>query len=116
MICDTRPIRKEQTLAERQDEVRKAILGLTRGLASGKIRVVIGAQGAIAFAGWLQDDKAGISDACAFRLATTGPHASPLAKQAIQRAEILAGRTVNQKAVAAGVHSHDGGKTWHPGH
>ena len=33
-------------------------------------------------------------------------------KAEIARAEALAGRTVDRKVVAAGVHSHDGGTTW----
>jgi hypothetical protein len=41
---------------------------------------------------------------------------SALAKQAIARAEQLAGRTVDRAALTAGHHSHDGGKTWHHGH
>jgi hypothetical protein len=39
-----------------------------------------------------------------------------LAKMEIARAEQLAGRAVSAQAVAGGVHSHDGGHTWHHGH
>ena len=56
----------------------------------------------------------GVSDACAYRkLLATG---SVLAKQKIAQAEALAGRGVDKKVVASGLHSHDGGATWHKGH
>lgn len=55
--------------------------------------------------------RARVSDVCGYRLLmATG---APLAKQAIARAEQLAGRTVSRQAVANGHHSHDGGHTWH---
>ncbi len=31
---------------------------------------------------------------------------------ALAKAEAQAGRTVDKQAVASGLHSHDGGKTW----
>ena len=54
----------------------------------------------------------GITDNCAYRR-IMGPTGSTADKLAIQKAEQLAGRTVNKVAVGQGVHSHDGGKTWH---
>jgi hypothetical protein len=36
-----------------------------------------------------------------------------LAKAKIAQAEMLSGRSINKQAVGAGVHSHDGGATWH---
>lgn len=38
---------------------------------------------------------------------------SPMALQAIARAEALAGRSVDKQVIGQGVHSHDSGKTWH---
>lgn len=114
MICDTRPIRKEQTLEQRQEEVRKEIAALAKNLAAGRIKVVIGPQGSIAFQGWQAGKENGISDTCAYRLIASNPRLSPLAQDAIRRAEILSGRSVNQKAIAAGWHLH--GNQWHPGH
>jgi len=43
------------------------------------------------------------------RLMATG---SALAKAKIAAAEALAGRAVSRQALANGVHSHDGGRTW----
>lgn len=113
MVCDTK-LRARQTAKERAEEIRRAILNLSNGLANGSIRAVVGAQGAIAFAGLSEEDRAGVSDACAYRHIMV--HGSALAKVAIARAEQLAGRTVDRKALASGAHSHDGGKTWHHGH
>jgi hypothetical protein len=52
-----------------------------------------------------------VTDACAYRriMATN----SALARAAIARAEQLSGRSVDKAAVAHGMHSHDGGVTWH---
>lgn len=116
MPCDTRPVRQNQTLSERKAEVRTAILKLAEALAAGRVRPVVGPQGAIAFQGWLNEDRAFVSDACAYRLVmSTG---SAAAKLAIARAEQLAGRSVNRQALAQGTHGHFGpnGLTWHNGH
>ena len=113
MPCDTY-FRQGQTLTERKEEIKKAVTRLDQLLASKKVRVKIGAQGAIAFEGWLETDKGRVSDACAYRrIMTTG---SALARAEIARAEQMSGRTVNKQVVGQGVHSHDGGRTFHPGH
>ncbi len=113
MACETR-LRPQQTLQQRLEDVRKAMLRVDAGLVSGRVRVRVGAQGAIAFEGLTEAERDGITDACVYRrLMSTG---SILAKAAIQKAEILAGRTVDRKVIATGVHSHDGGKTWHGKH
>jgi hypothetical protein len=116
MVCDTRPLRKEQTLEQRKQQVREIVVSLARDLAAGRVRVQIGPQGAVAFPGWLQGQQGGVSDACALRLIQQDRQLSPLTKQALLRAEMLSGRKINQRAIAAGIHSHDGGKTWGPGH
>jgi hypothetical protein len=109
MACDTR-LRAKQTKQERGEEIRRAIAALASGLATGRIKASVGQQGAIAFAGWLEGQRDGVSDACAYRyIMATG---SALAKQAIAKAELLAGRSVNNRALAQGIHSHDGGRTW----
>lgn len=60
------------------------------------------------------DIRDGVTDACMYRrLMATG---SSLTKAAIQRAEQIAGRSVDRKVIANGVHSHDGGRSWHDGH
>lgn len=114
MPCDSRPFRPRQTLTERKAEVKSAVQKLEALLASKKVLARVGPQGAIAFGGWDGDDRAGITDACAYRRIMASGSAT--ARQAIARAEMLAGRTVSKATVATGTHSHDGGKSWHHGH
>jgi hypothetical protein len=110
MPCDTR-LKPRQTISERAKEVREAVERLAAAIASGRVRVKIGPQGAIAFEGWDVNSRDGITDNCAYRrIMATG---SAMAKMHIARAEQLAGRSVNKQAVAQGHHSHDGGQTWH---
>ena len=113
MPCDTR-LKPRQTIQERATEVRKAVERIAEQLTSGKVRAVVGPKGAFALQGLSETDRDGITDACAYRrIMATG---SASAKLAIQRAELLAGTAVSRQTVAVGVHSHDGGKTWHHGH
>jgi len=111
MPCDTR-LKPRQTIQERAAEVRKATERLAAAIAAGRVRVKVDkATGAIAFDNWDATSRDGITDACAYRrLLATG---NAMAILAIQKAEQLAGRAVNKQAVAIGVHSHDGGHTWH---
>lgn len=113
MVCDT-ILRNRQTLSERKAEVKKAITALDKLLQSKKAKAVVGPQGAIAFQGWDNQERSGVSDACAYRLIMVS--GSALAKAAIARAEQLAGRSVSKQAVGQGVHSHDGGNSWSGGH
>jgi hypothetical protein len=113
MPCDTQ-LKPRQTIQERAAEVRKAVERFQRGLANGSIKAVVGAKGGIAFTGISDTDRDGVTDACAYRrIMSTG---SALARQQIARAEQLAGRSVDRRAIANGLHSHDGGKHWHDGH
>ena len=107
MACES--IRRSgQTLVERMDQVKTALARLERYLSTGSVKVQIGPNGAVAFAGW--NDRDDVTDACAFHsLSATSSWAL---KQAVARAEALTGRKVNPAAVAAGMHSHDGGRTW----
>lgn len=110
MPCDTR-LKPWQTIQERAAEVRSAVSKLDARLKKRQVRVVVSATGAIAFSGWTEEERDGLTDACAYRrIMATG---SALARAEIARAEQLAGRTVDRKALAQGHHSHDGGKTWH---
>jgi hypothetical protein len=110
MPCDSR-LKQGQTLTERKTEVKKVVGALDRLIASGQVRVKIGPQGAVAFSAWADNERAGVTDACAYRrLMVTG---SALAKAKIAQAEQMSGRSINKQVVGAGVHSHDGGKTWH---
>lgn len=110
MPCDTR-LKPRQTISERAAEVRAATERLAKAIASGRVKAVIGPQGAVAFQGWDDTSRDGITDACAYRrIMATG---NAMAKLALQRAEQLAGRSVNKQIIGQGAHSHDGGATWH---
>lgn len=112
MPCDTRMRFPGQTISQRAVEVRTAADKLAQRLASGRIKINIDkASGAINFDGWDANERNGITDSCAYRKIMSGTSAA--AKMAIARAEQLAGRAVDKKAVAQGIHSHDGGRTWH---
>lgn len=78
------------------------------------VSVVIGANGAVAFRGWSDAERGGIADTCAYRALSAIN--SPALRRAVARAEALYGRKVNPQAIASGVHSHDGGNTFHHGH
>jgi hypothetical protein len=110
MPCDTR-LKPRQTIQQRAIEVREATTRLAAALAAGRVKVKIGPRGEVAFQGWDETSRDGITDACAYRrIMATG---SALARMAIAKAEQMSGRVVNKQAVAAGHHSHDGGATWH---
>jgi hypothetical protein len=113
MPCDTF-FKPGQTLTQRKEEIKKVMTRLERLLAERRVKAKVGPQGAITFEGWQAADRERVTDACAYRrIMATG---SSLARAEIARAEAMAGRTVNKQAVAQGVHSHDGGKSWHHGH
>jgi hypothetical protein len=110
MVCDTR-LKSGQTISERKAEVAKATTALDQAIAARRVQIKIGPQGAVVFQGWSDAERDGITDNCAYRrLLATG---SALARAEIARAEAAAGRKVNLLAVGQGIHSHDGGKTWH---
>lgn len=113
MPCDTQ-LNPGQTLEERGREIDRALTRLEAALSNGAVRVNIGANGAVAFGGWAAGDRDRVSDVCAYRLLTA--KSSWALRQAVARAEAMSGRRVNTRAVAAGVHSHDGGSSWHGGH
>ncbi len=113
MPCDSQTL-QGQTISERKQEVRGTIERLSQLLASGSVRIKVASNGAIVFIGWQAADRGRISDACAFRL--TMVFGSAIAKAKVAQAEALAGRSVDRRVLAGGVHSHDGGKTWHHGH
>jgi len=109
MPCDTR-LKAGQTISERKVEIKASVDKLAAALAAGKVKPVIGAKGGIAFPGWAEGQANGVTDACAFRrILSSG---SALAKMAIERAEMMAGRKVDRQAVAQGLHTHDG-INWH---
>lgn len=110
MPCD-RKLKQNQTIQQRVTEIRKVTENLVKAIAMGRVKAKVGPQGAIAFIGLSDEERDGVTDACAYRrLLTSG---SPSALQAIARAEALAGRSVNRQTVAVGAHSHDNGVSWH---
>lgn len=111
MACETYR-RRGQSLTQRKDEVRKVTEKFIAGLKSGSVKATVDKKtGAVAFSGVSDDERTGITDACVYRrILVSG---SQLALQAIQKAERLAGRSVDRQMVATGHHSHDGGETWH---
>lgn len=109
MPCDTK-LKPRQTISERKTEIAKVVERLSRGLATGSVKVKLSPQGAIAFDGLSETDRDGVTDACAYRrLMATG---SALAKAKVQAAQTLLGKPIQTN----GPHSHDGGQTWHPSH
>ena len=110
MPCDTR-LKTNQTIQQRVTEVKRAVSTLDDLVRRRRVQVRVGPQGAVVFSGWVDTERDGVTDACAYRrLMATG---SALARAEIARAEQLAGRAVDRKVVAHGDHSHDGGETWH---
>ena len=110
MPCDTR-MKRGQTIQARAEEVRTVVDQVAKLLAAGRVKPVISPKGAVAFAGLTDADRDGVTDNCMYRrLMSTG---SVQAKLAIERAELLAGRKVDRQMVAQGMHSHDGGVSWH---
>ena len=108
MPCDTRILREKNGAQRLQDALDR----LKRALEAGTVKAVIGANGALAFKGLWRSD--GVSDLCAYRLLTAAN--SPELRRALARAEVTAGRKLDARAVASGLHSHDGGATWNEGH
>jgi hypothetical protein len=111
MACDTRPQTKTQTLSERKNQVKEIIAFIDELIRKSKMKIIVDRRtGAVAFSGITDSERGGVSDACVYRLLmATG---SLQAKQAIARAEQLAGRTVSRQALTQGIHSHDGGHSW----
>lgn len=90
------------------DQVRRAVARLEEALAAGTVTIKIGSQGSITFAGWTTSE--GVADLCAYRRLYV--EQSPALRRAVLRAEALAGRKIDPRAIQEGVHSHDGGQTW----
>lgn len=111
MPCDS--VRNpNQSLEDRNNQVKAALRRLEAALQSGTVRVSIGPSGGVAFVGW--KDRDDVTDVCAYRTLTA--EGSWALRQAVTKAEAMTGRKVNPNAVASGHHSHDDGNTWHKGH
>jgi hypothetical protein len=108
MACDTIDVTPES-----QTRIQKDMDSLKEGLAKGTITIIIDKRtGAIAFKGW--NATGFIGDTCAARRLMSMN--SPEYRRALLKAEAITGRKANPAAIMAGHHSHDGGKTWGPGH
>ena len=117
MACETMRSTKTQTLTERKAEIKDVLAFMDELIRKSKVKVIVDKKtGAIFFDGMTTQERRGVTDGCAYRQLMVSGSAS--AKQAIARAELLAGRGVNKQAVAQGVHghSHGGTVTWHGGH
>ena len=111
MACDFR-IPAGMTPVQRKTQIEQAVDRLNKALEAGTVKVKVGPSRAITFVGSWQRD--GISDTCAYRKLTIA--GSSALRMAVARAEALAGVKIDPKAIAAGEHSHDGGRSWHKGH
>jgi hypothetical protein len=111
MACETR-LRERQTQEARKKQVAESVRKLELALGAGTVKVVVGPTGAIVFAGWVAN-REDVSDVCAYKALTAAK--SWELRQAIARAEAISGKKVNERAINAGHHSHDG-ITWHKGH
>ena len=108
MPCLTQPNLTQQ----RKLDMQNAIARLNHALETGVVKVVVSATGAVAFSGAWHNN--GVTDLCAYRSLLAGN--SPALRRAVMRAEALAGRMIDARAIATGTHSHDGGVSWHAGH
>jgi hypothetical protein len=99
----------QETAEQRQRDIDASVKRLEKSLMERRAKVVVGPDGALAFSGDWQDRK-GVSDVCAYRrLMVAGSFAL---RTAVAAAEAASGRKVNERAIAGGSHSHDGGRTW----
>ena len=112
MACEAIRV-PQQTAAERQKEIRDALADLEQALRDKRVQVRIGPKGEVCFKDW-GTERRGMSDACAYR-ALEKKKSSAL-RRAVDREKGRSGKKVKAKAVKAGGHSHDGGKTWAKGH
>lgn len=108
MPCD-RKLRPNQTISQRAEEIRETVSRIQTGLANGSIKAIVGPQGGVAFQGLSDVERNGVADSCLYRrILATGTATSKLA---LAKAEQLAGRKIDQQAIAQGLHSHNG--VWH---
>lgn len=95
---------------EAEVAIKERLRRLESLLEAGTVSVVVGAGGSVAFKGWAAAERGPMADLCAYRRLAS--ESSWALRQAVARAEAIAGVQVNKSAVASGLHSHDGGSTW----
>lgn len=108
MPCDAIRSKPYQTLEQRMEEIREKTAIIGGLIVQNKVKAVVGPQGAVTFTGIPDDVRAGMTDGCIFRRIT-----SPTGN-ALAAAKIAQAGPVNKQVIAQGIHSHDGGSTWHP--
>lgn len=106
MPCDT--VVPQKDFLDVMRELEDLLLG-------NAVEVVVDqATGAVALVGWQDSSRRGVSDVCAIqKLMAENSFAW---QRALATAESIAGRQMDINMLSSGVHSHDGGSTWHPGH
>ena len=114
MPCD---ILDRQLTAARAAARRKAraaaVADLAKRLARKAARLVVDRAGRMRIEGWPESAREGMTDPCAYR----DLKAAQPALAARLEAELKArGEAISETQLSAGTHSHDGGKTWGPGH
>lgn len=85
-----------------------ALQRLAAAVGAGTVKLVVGRSGSVAFAGWKDDEREGVSDLCAYRAISHAPEV----RRALMRAEAMSGNRMDPRAIASGLHSHDSGSTW----
>src|SRR5258706_11111532 len=96
--------KRNRTPSQRVAEVSKIVERVNQMVASGRIQVKVGGQGAVVFVGIPEEIRDGVTDSCIYRrMMVSG---SALARMKIAQAEQLAGRSISRQAVAQGWHSH----------
>jgi len=112
MVCDS--LQPKETPEQRRKRIDAALKSLVAGLLTNKVKVKLGPKGEVAFDGWATTDRGKLTDACTYRMMSV--RFSDVLARAVAAAELQSGRKLSPLAVNSGVHSHDGGKTWHPSH
>lgn len=108
MACDSM-IPQGMTQEERQAEIKAALAELEQRLKAKTAKLTVAINGGVVIDGW--QNRKSVNDACAVRKLLAAN--SWEMRKAIAAAEQASGRKVNVQAVSGGLHSHDGGKTWH---
>jgi hypothetical protein len=105
MPCLTNPT----VTVEQKTKQRGALERLRAAIGTGAVQVVVAkGTGAFALKGWAETDREGVSDICAYRALLNTPEM----RRAIMRAQAMSATPIDQRAIASGLHSHDGGQTW----
>jgi hypothetical protein len=106
VLCEMKEIEMPCDTRISEEQIKEALKKLRQQLIDRSASVVIGANGSFAIKGWRGRD--GMSDVCAYRRMSRDMEM----RTAIARAEQRTGNKLSIQTINAGVHSHDGGRTW----